>query len=101
MKIAVASESKDENLAKVSPISGRASYYLIYDDKEFVKAIKNPFKIGGGGAGPAVAQMLTNEGVELIISGKLGEKMIGVLNSNGIKYQVSEEVLIKDLIRDL
>ncbi len=101
MKIAIATEDKNEETAKVSPISGRASYFLIYDDKKLVKVIKNPFKIGGGGAGPAVAQMLANEGVNLVIAGNFGENMIRVLNSNSIQYKTFDEIQIKSLIETL
>lgn len=98
MKTAIASEEKNIEEAKVSPISGRASYYHIYEDKKHIKTIKNPFKIGGGGAGPSVAQMLINENIDLVISGKFGEKMLNVFEENNIKTKISKEILIKDLI---
>jgi len=71
MRIAIASDGKDEN-AKVSKVSGRAPYYLIFEDGKLTKAIKNPFRIGGGGAGFGVAEMLSDEKVEIVISGKFG-----------------------------
>ena len=88
MKIAIAAGSKDAD-GEVSPISGRAEYYHIFEDGKFVKTIPNPFKMGGGGAGPAVVQMLHNEGVEKVISGKFGEKMIEAMEEKGMKHEVA------------
>ena len=100
MKIAIASTGKDEN-AKVSPISGRAEYYLIFEDKKLIKVIKNPFAIGGGGAGPAAAQMLANEGVEMIISGHFGEKMLDALKEKGIKTKTIKEKTVKEALMEI
>ncbi len=94
MKIAVSSIEKDEN-SLVSDVSGRAPYYLIFEDNKLVKVIKNPFRIGGGGAGFGVAQMLADEGVELVISGKIGENMKGALKSKGIEYREISGVSVK------
>jgi predicted Fe-Mo cluster-binding NifX family protein len=97
MKIAVASTGKDEE-SDVSPISGRAEYYLIFEDGKIVKTINNPFKIGGGGAGPSVVQMLSNEGVEKIISGRFGPKMIDAMEEKGIKYEEIEGKKVKEVV---
>ncbi len=72
MKIAIASEGKDES-SQVSAVSGRAPYYLIFEDKKLIKTVENPFRFGGG-AGFAVAQMLANEDVKLVVSGHFGPK---------------------------
>lgn len=95
MKIAVASEGKDEN-SQVSPVSGRAPYYLIFEGKNLVKAIKNPFAIGGGGAGFSVAQMLGNEGVDAVISGKFGPNIEMALKQKKIKVIVAENKTAKE-----
>ena len=99
MKIAIASTGKDEN-AKVSPISGRAEYYQIFDDKKLVKVIKNPFVIGGG-AGPAVAQMLANEGVEMVVSGHFGDKMLSELEEKEIKTKIIKEKTVKEALEEI
>jgi len=85
MKIAIASTGESED-SEVSPVSGRAPYYLIFDDGKLVKTIKNPFRIGGG-AGFGVAQMLADEGVDLVISGSFGGNMRSTLESKNIKYK--------------
>lgn len=100
MKIAIASEGKKLD-SKVCPTAGRAPYYLIFEDKTLVKTIKNPFAVGGGGAGSGVAQMLSNEGVNLIISGKFGGNMLTTLNEKNIQHKAIENKTIKDTLDGL
>jgi len=66
MKTAIASEGKNET-SEISPRGARAPYYLIFENKKLTKTIKNPFAVGGGGAGWSVAHMLTDEKVDLVI----------------------------------
>ncbi len=98
MKIAIAAGSKDPS-GEVSPISGRAEYYLIFENGSLIKAMPNPFKIGGGGAGPSVVQMLHNEGVEKIVGGKFGEKMMESMEEKGIKYEVASDKKIEEVVK--
>lgn len=99
MKIAVSSSGKDEN-AQVSPVSGRAEFYLIFEDKKLVETISNPFQHGGGGAGIGVAQMLANKGVELVISGKFGPNMTTFLDEKGIKYKTVLDKTVKEALEE-
>lgn len=100
MKIAVASEGKEEG-SMVSPVSGRAPYYLIFEDGKLVKAIKNPFAIGGGGAGFSVAQMLGNEGVNAVISGNFGPNLVTALEQKKIKAVVAENKTAKEALKEV
>ncbi len=99
MKIAIAAEGKDEN-SMSSLVGGRAPYYLIFEDGKLVKVIKNPFAVGGGGAGFGIAQMLGNERVELAISGKFGGNMSGALESKGIKIKEMRSKKIKEILEE-
>lgn len=94
MKIAIASEGKKED-SQVCPTAGRAPYYLIFEDKKLVKTIKNPFAVGGGGAGFGVAKMLENEKVDLVISGQFGGNMLGALKEKGIRAKKLQEKTIE------
>ena len=100
MKIAVSSVGKTED-SKVSEVGARAPYYLVFEDKKLVKIIKNPFRIGGGGAGFAVAQMLADEGVDLIVSGRFGPNMKGSLDEKNIKTQEVKDKTVKEIIDEL
>lgn len=98
MKIAVASTGKDEG-SEVSPISGRAEYYLLFEDGKLVKTITNPFRMGGGGAGPSVVQMLANENVDKIISGRFGPKMVSAMEEKGIKHEEVQDKKVKEAVQ--
>ena len=100
MKIAIASLKDDVN-SEVSPQAGRAPYYLIFDNKELIEAWKNPFTIGGGGAGPAVARYMSEKGVEKIVAGNLGGNMESALTSHGIEFIKKNDVLIQDVLSEL
>ncbi len=99
MKMAVASTGKAE-ASEVSPVSGRAPYYLIFEDKKLVKVIPNPFKVGGGGAGFGVAKMLKGEGISLVIAGNFGEKMMDYLKEKGIDYKVAENKKVSEVVNE-
>ncbi len=99
MRIAVASESKDEN-SRVYPVAGRAPYYLIFENGVLVKTIKNPFAVGGGGAGFGVAQMLFNENVDLVVSGNFGVNMIGALDEKGIKHVEVSDKVVSEVVKE-
>jgi predicted Fe-Mo cluster-binding NifX family protein len=103
MKIAIASEGKDEN-SMISERAGRAPYYIIIKDKgrnksrEIVKIIKNPFAIGGGGAGWSVADMLSDENINLFIAGNMGGNIKIALKQKDIKMKISSGK-IKEIIK--
>lgn len=100
MKIAIASE-KNNIESMVCNTAGRAPYYLIFENKQLVKSIKNPFVFGSGGAGLAVTQMISNEGVEFVISGKFGPKMIEALNDKQIKFKEVENIMVKEILEEI
>jgi predicted Fe-Mo cluster-binding NifX family protein len=86
MKIAIASVEKNED-SKISARGGRAPYYLIFDEKgKFIEVIANPFNMGGGGAGIAVAKMLADMGINVFLAGMVGDKMADALDERGVKY---------------
>ena len=97
MKIAIASVGKSED-EEISQVSGRAPYYLIFKDGKLEKTIKNPFRIGGGGAGLAVAEMLSDEEIELVIAGAFGDKMKGVLKEKGISFKELSKMKVKEAL---
>ena len=82
-------------------MTGRAPYFLIYENKELVKTIKNPFAIGGGGAGFGVTKMLENERVDLIIAGHFGDKITGALEERNIEKQEFSEMSVKEVLEKI
>jgi len=89
MKIAVASEGKGLK-GEISTRAGRARYYLIFEDKKLSEVIKNPFAVGGGGAGWSVASMLDEKDVDLMIAGRMGPNMRAALEKKEIKFEERE-----------
>ncbi len=85
-RIAVASEGKTPE-SEVSLKGGRAPYYLIFEDKKLIEVIKNPFAVGGGGAGWSVAYMLADKKVDLVIAGRIGGNMQTALEQKGIEFK--------------
>ena len=100
MKIAVASEGKDIE-SEISGRGGRAPYYLIFEDKELVESIKNPFAVGSGGAGFSVAHMLTEKKVDLVVTGKIGPNMDSALKEKGIEVREEGGKKVSDIINEL
>ena len=97
MKIAIASEGKDED-SEVSQRGGRAPYYLIFEDKKLIEVIKNPFATGSGGAGFSVAYMLADKKVDLVIAGKFGGNMESALKEKGIKFKEESGKKVKEIV---
>jgi len=97
MKIAIASEGKD-NDSEVSQRGGRAPYYLIFEDKKLIEAIKNPFASGSGGSGFSVAYMLADKKVNLVIAGKFGGTMESALKEKEIKFREESDKKVEEVI---
>lgn len=86
MKIAVAALQKDEN-AEISNQAGRSPFFLVFDAQNtLLEVLKNPFSIGGGGAGFGVAKMLADKEVTNLIAGKIGGNMRDALEERGIHF---------------
>lgn len=87
MRIAIASEGNDIN-SIISSQGGRAPFYLIFDGKKLVESIKNPFAVGGGGAGWSVAKILADKGVDVVILSSIGPNMVSALKERNIKVEI-------------
>lgn len=98
MKIAIASK-EDSQDSEISDVSGRAPFYMIYEDGNFEKKIKNPFSIGGGGAGFGVAKMLKNENVDIVAAGKFGGNIISALEEKNIKHLEISGIKVSEALK--
>jgi predicted Fe-Mo cluster-binding NifX family protein len=95
-RIAVASEGKGQD-SEISLRGGRSPYYLVFEGKELVETIKNPFAVGGGGAGWSVAYMLADKKVDLVIAGRFGPNMEFALKEKKIKAKEASGKISKYL----
>lgn len=85
MKIAIAAEAPDVD-TEIAAHAARAAYYLIFNpDGRLQAALANPAAASGQGAGPAAAQFLAGQGVELVAAGEFGPRFLDVLEVRGIK----------------
>ncbi len=99
MKIAIA-VTEDKKDAQISEQAGRAPYYLFFNEKgEVLESVKNPFAVGGGGAGFSVAKMLADKGIDVFVAEVIGNNMKGALKERNVKYYekagVANEVALK------
>ncbi len=100
MKIALAT-NKSSLASSISSQAGRAPYFLIVNDQgQLLEEVKNPFAVGGGGAGNAAAKMLADKGVNLVIAEKLGPNMVAALEERGVKYSEMQG-LIEDVLKEI
>jgi predicted Fe-Mo cluster-binding NifX family protein len=72
--------------SEISEKAARASFILIFENNELIESIKNPFAVGGGGAGFSVAKLLADKGVNEFIAGKAGPNLESALKDKGIKF---------------
>ena len=100
MRMAIASEGNDSN-SDISSAAARAPYFLIYEDKKLVETMKNPFAIGGGGAGWSVAHIMAKNKVDLFVAGKLGENLESALNGKNIAFREENGKKVSDILEEL
>ena len=100
MKIAVAAYQKSET-AEISVHAGRAPFYLIFDERgTLLEILKNPFSIGGGGAGFGVAKMLADKQIQVVVAREFGSNMIDSLKEKGIQtYEMKG--IVKDALANI
>ncbi|MHB8811449.1 MAG: NifB/NifX family molybdenum-iron cluster-binding protein [Desulfobulbaceae bacterium] len=86
---AVAAESENPD-AQVSVQAARCPWFLLYDARgNLVEAVTNPHQRAAGGAGPQAAEFLACKGIQTVIAGEFGPKMVNALKNKGMTYRVS------------
>lgn len=102
MKIAVASAGYNIN-SPASTIFGRSSSFIVANlengEIKGIYTIENPFK-SGTGSGSTSAQLIADQKVEALITGKLGPVAFQILKNAGIKiYKIIPGNVEKNLKR--
>ena len=97
MRQAIAADGKDEE-AKVSDRAGRAPYYQIYEDGKLVETWKNPFSVGGGGAGWSVAYKLAEKDVQKVVAGRMGGNFTAALDGKSVAHEERPGERVKDVL---
>lgn len=74
---------------------GRCAYFAVYDtDSKSMAFIENKGVDQSQGAGINAAQTVVNQGVEAVVTGRLGPKAKQVLDAAGIDGYVSDEITL-------
>ncbi|MCJ7625627.1 MAG: NifB/NifX family molybdenum-iron cluster-binding protein [Anaerolineaceae bacterium] len=106
MKIAISSHDGKFN-TQFSSRFGRCNYFVIVDSEtRSWDVLSNPAASAGGGAGSQVVQFLSDNRVEVIISGRFGPNAFFALQAAGVQaYKASrgtpEELLEKFIAGNL
>ncbi len=84
----VASDGNTLN-ATISSEASRCAYYVYFDSEgKVLEIVQNPHKDVHGGASSKLLAMLKEKKVSHMIAANFGDKLIGYLEENHIKYTV-------------
>ncbi len=72
---------------EVASNAARAPYFIVFNDDEYERSIKNPF-VSWGWAWFAVAELLKQEKCDLFIAWKVGWNLEEKLDEYKIKYEI-------------
>lgn len=100
MKIAVSASGKSlEDL--LNERLGRCEYFLIYDSNDdSINTLENTGRLATGAAGIATASLLSDQGIDVIITGNVGPNAFTALQAAGIQVYTSAVGKIKDVLQN-
>ncbi len=97
MKIAVTAKSQRLDEAEVDPRFGRSSYFVIHDsDDESKEFVQNSAADASHGAGVKAVQALTDRGVDVLITGRVGPKAFEGLKKADIDVYLTEDSTVEN-----
>ena len=98
MKIAVTAKGMDLD-AQMDERFGRCAYFIVFDpETRQYTALENPGARAASGAGPLAVQALSQAGVDVLITGNVGENAEKALNAAGIRVVLSDAPTVKNAI---
>ncbi len=88
MKIGITASGEGLD-SKVDSRVGRCNYFVIYDtETKYVKSISNTSVEVSGGAGIKAVEAITNAGVNVLLTGFVGQNAFSIFAEVGIDVQV-------------
>jgi predicted Fe-Mo cluster-binding NifX family protein len=98
MKVAISSSGPNLN-SPVDPRFGRAPYLLIVDsDTMQSEALENPNIAASRGAGIQTAQMVTNKGVQAVLTGNIGPSACDALSATGVEMVIGVRGTVRSAV---
>jgi predicted Fe-Mo cluster-binding NifX family protein len=86
--------------SEVDPRFGRCGYFIIYDpETRSVKSISNASTAVAGGAGVKAAEIIANEGVNVLLTGSVGPNAFSIFSELGIDIQTGVKGTVREAIR--
>jgi predicted Fe-Mo cluster-binding NifX family protein len=99
MKIAVTAENDNGFASNVNPHFGRSPYFAIVDTQtDEIDLVKNEAARASGGAGVSAAQLISDRGVEALISGSVGPKAYTALSRGNIDMYIKKGGTVKEAV---
>jgi predicted Fe-Mo cluster-binding NifX family protein len=98
MKVAIPTRGHDLS-SEVEPRFGRCPRFLIVEAEslEFT-TVENAAASMGGGAGMRAAQIVVDQGVELVIAGEVGPKAYDVLEAAGVRVMARVSGTVREAL---
>jgi len=102
MKIAVTAENDNGLQSKLNPHFGRSPYFAFVDtETKEVELVKNNAARAAGGAGVSAAQLISDRGAKVLISGSVGPKAYSALSSGNIEMCISKDNTVGEAVDSL
>lgn len=100
MKVAISASSQGLD-APLDPRFGRSPYFVIIDTEAgTTESLTNDNVAASGGAGIQTAQLLADQGVQVVITGRVGPKAAQVLSQGEIEIYETNAGTVREAWRD-
>jgi predicted Fe-Mo cluster-binding NifX family protein len=97
MKIAISSNGRDLN-SEIDPRFGRCPYFVFIDPETMEFDVsENAGLMASGGAGVQAAQLISQKGATVLITGNLGPNAASALSASGIKVYLVSGGTVKEV----
>ncbi|MFP3868094.1 MAG: NifB/NifX family molybdenum-iron cluster-binding protein [Desulfobacteraceae bacterium] len=98
MRVCISSEGNTLD-SRVDPRFGRCNYFILADpDTMEYQAYPNPAREAIGGAGIQGAQWVANQGIQVVLTGRVGPNAQQVFAASGIKVAIDVEGTVGEVL---
>lgn len=98
MKIAISSMGRKSS-DLMDPRFGRCECFQVYDtERKEYGVLDNESKSSGQGAGIGASQFILDQGVDALVTGKLGPNAFEVLATSDMELYTSESIAVEEVV---